>query len=382
MDFVVVHNIPSPYRLHLFEEMNRQLRSKGHTFHVHFMSDLSKGHEDRPLSWRNPKMSFAYTYWKDYGFRNHHFNPSLIWHLMRHRPDVLMVGSSFDTITGLLCSLLCKAKTKLTWTEGNTKTLGQMKGLKGWIKRLVFSSYKYVAVPGREGELYIAEHQKFTSRTMPRPVLLPNLIDETRFKPRAFCDRAKITEIRASLGCDEERKLCIIPARLEWYKGLVELIDALPREQCKSWKIVIMGEGSLRERIVEKINEKQLSNVIWIKDFIPYAEMPLYYAAADLFLLASFMDRNPLSVVEALHAGLPIALSDQVGNITEAVGEGVNGWVLPVRDTSAYKMTLAKVFSASTETLRKFGRNSYEKRAEFWRTKSAVSSFIKGIGVS
>ena len=379
MNVTVIHNIPSPYRLHLFEKMSAWLSSRGIDFEVNFMSDMSKGHGERPLAWRNPKMSFLHRYWKDCGIGCHHLNWGLVLNVLWHRQDILLVGSAFDTFTGILVSLFGRAKVKIAWTEGNTKTLGKMKGLKGFVKRLVFSRYDYVAVPGLEGERYIAAHQAMTRMKMPSPVLLPNLVDETRFKPRHMWPLGDINRIRSEVGCSDETKLCIVPARLEWYKGLLEMFALLTPEMLSGWKILIMGSGSLKEEVESSIAIQGLADHVTIKDLIPYAEMPLYYAAADLFLLPSLMDRNPLSVVEAVHSGLPVALSDQVGNIHEGVHEGINGWVLPVKDSARFGQTLKMVFSADIETLKRMGCKSYEAIAPFWRSDFAVDRFLQNI---
>lgn len=377
MKIVVVHNIPSPYRLHLFEKMYAWLSSRGIGFEVNFMSDMSKGHGERPLAWRNPKMSFPHRYWKDCGIGCHHFNLGLVLKVLLHRQDVLLVGSAFDTFTGILVSIFGRAKVKIAWTEGNTKTIGKMNGLKGFVKRLVFSRYDYVAVPGLEGERYIAAHQSMTKMKMPKPILLPNLVDETRFKPRGMWSQEEIERIRAEIGCSDSSKMCIIPARLEWYKGLLEMLSCLTPEILSDWKILIMGSGSLREEVESSIAIRGLSGHIIIKDLIPYSEMPLYYAAADLFLLPSLMDRNPLSVIEAVHSGLPVALSDQVGNVHEGVHDGVNGWVLPVKDSERFGRILNAVFSTDSKTLKRMGEKSYEEIAPFWRSDLAVDRFLQ-----
>lgn len=376
MKFTIIHNIPSPYRLHLFEKMSGCLSARGIGFEVNFMSDMSKGHGERPESWRNPDISFPHRYWKDFGLAWHHFNPGLILKVMAKRQDVLMVGSAFDTFTGILVSLLGRAKVKVAWTEGNTKTLGEMNGWKGFVKRLIFSRYDYVAVPGKEGELYIAAHQAMTKMTMPKPVLLPNLVDETRFKPRSQWPAEDIDRIRSQVGCLGKGRLCIIPARLEWYKGLLEMFALITPEMLSGWKILIMGSGSLKGEVEALLKSRGLFGNVTIKDFIPYAEMPLYYAAADLFLLPSLMDRNPLSVVEAVHSGLPIALSDHAGNIHEGVTDGVNGWVLPVDDKIKFAERLREIFTADEYLLKRMGKASLEKNALFWNSDKAVKLFL------
>jgi len=86
---------------------------------------------------------------------------------------------------------------------------------------------------------------------------------------------------------------------------------------------------------------------------------------------------NPLSVVEALHTGLPIALTDQAGNVEEAVTEGRNGWVLPVKDKEAFAAKLREVFATPVDRLREMGRLSKAENAQFWDTKKAIRTFLE-----
>ena len=378
MKFVIVHNIASPYRIHVFTQLHQLLATCGIEFHVHFMSDMSKGHAERPLSWRNPKLTFPHTYWRDYGIGSHHFNPGMIAHLLRYRPDILMVGSAFDTFTGIALACLSRAGVKATWTEGNTKTAGVMSGLKGFIKRFVFAQFKVVAVPGVEGVRYMDLLQRGTKRRMPKCLILPNLIDETCFRPRAAYSADAIERKRIEFGCGPNDRLCLIPARLEWYKGLVEFFSLLTPEMLSGWKIRVMGSGSQKKEILTCLQRRKLDDFVSIQELVPYDEMPTNYAAADLFLLPSLMDRNPLSVVEALHSGLPVAVSSYAGNVDEAVSEGENGWVLPVK-SPVYADVLRRVFSTPLEKLREMGAVSFSHNAQFWNTKKSIGRFVDDI---
>ena len=378
--FHVIQNIPSPYRLHLFTEMHRQLTEKGISFYVHFMSDRSRGHGDRPLSWRNPKISFPHTYWRDYGISHYHFNPSLIQFLRKSKPDFLLVGSPFDTFTSICAAWLCPASVRCTWSEGNTKTPGVMTGFKGWLKRAVFSKYDYVGVPGSDAARYIALHQTYTKCKMPKPVMLPNLIDEGRFRPKDQWNTTELDVIRLELGVKEGERLAITPARLAPCKGLMEYLSILTPDMLKGWRIAILGQGALRDDLLNLAQERGIADHVIIKDFVPYAEMPKYYAAADLFVLPSRHDPNPLSVVEALHSGLPVAVSEMAGNVAEAVSEGRNGWVLPVKDALHFELVLKNIFSLSIESLREMGDRSCGENACFWNTTQSVSKFLKAIG--
>ena len=63
----------------------------------------------------------------------------------------------------------------------------------------------------------------------------------------------------------------------------------------------------------------------------PPEQMPAEFAAADVFCLPSWWEAMPLSVLEAMAAGLPVVATD-VGDVKRAVVDGVTGHVVPVRD--------------------------------------------------
>lgn len=371
-----VMNIPSPYRLHTFNMLWAECQRRGHDLHVHFMN---KGHKDRPSSWLNPKIDFPHTIWRNLGPDQHEFNPVLVWRLLRSRGDWIHLGSPFDTFTCILMALFCRTSILCAGCEGNTKTPGVMSGLKGWFKRFIFARCPYATVPGADGARYIALHQSLTKKRMPLPILLPNLVDERRFKPRNKWDESVIERVRTELGVLAGEKLCIIPARLEPVKGLVPFVELLSAQMLEGWKIVIMGQGSLRESLKAVVNSKGLDGKISIKDYAKYEDMPSFYASADLLILPSVYDPNPLSLIEALHTGLPLAASDQCGNIDEAVSDGRNGWILPVKDTDRFKIVLEDVFSSSLSELQAMGDHSLNENAKYWQSERAIARYLDSV---
>lgn len=364
--FVAVMNIPSPYRLHLLGELARQLEAQGIEFHCHFMN---KGHKDRPKSWLNPKIPFKHTYWKNFGPDQHEFNPGLMLKLMFSRSDYLLLGGVFDTFTNIALSLIARAGTKICWLEGNTKTPGRLTGPLGWFKRALMGRCQFAAVPSSDAAKYIGLHQALTKKRMPKPVYLPNLVDETRFG-----------KVKGVGGGEERNKICLIPARLEHVKGLVPFFELLTPEILNGWKIWLMGQGPLKTEIEATLDKRGIREFVEIVDYVPYEEMPKYYAVADLLLLPSIYDPNPLSVIEALHAGLAVAVSSQAGNVEEAVTEGRNGWVLPVLDKDAFSEKLKIVFATPIEKLRSMGQVSKMENSHFWNTKEAIKQFVLSIG--
>ena len=359
--FVFVMNIPSPYRIHLLDAMWRQLKERGVDMHVHFMA---RGHKDRPKSWLNPKIDFPHTYWRDYGFSEFHFNPGMMIHLLRNQPEYLFCTSPYDTFTGIALMLWCGKAKRIAWQETNTKTPGRLDGFVGWFKRKVLTSCQFIGVPGHDAIKQLAMQQARTNKKMPPAVILPNLIDERRF-----------SGINPD-ECDGNPRMCLIPARLEPVKGLVPFINLLEREMLADWKIVIMGQGSLKEQLDDLIAKRQLTDFVTILEYVKYDEMPKWYARSDLVLLPSLYDPNPLTCVEALHSGKALALSCMAGNVEEAVTDGRNGWVLPVNDQDAFAAKLREVFSTPKSRLAEMGEISKKENAQFWNTKSAIARFL------
>ena len=74
------------------------------------------------------------------------------------------------------------------------------------------------------------------------------------------------------------------------------------------------------------IQENQLEENIKLEGFCSMDKVVSFYQKADVFLLPSFSDPSPLSVVEAICCNLPLLISNRCGNHYEALEESVNGY--------------------------------------------------------
>ena len=95
-------------------------------------------------------------------------------------------------------------------------------------------------------------------------------------------------------------------------------------------------------------------------------------------MLPSFSDPNPLSVIEALNAGLPIFVSNQCGNVHEAVQEGQNGFSFNPYDTNEIKQMFGKLI-ARKEEFQILGNTSLKIAEENFSPVSISHNFFKKI---
>ena len=101
--------------------------------------------------------------------------------------------------------------------------------------------------------------------------------------------------------------------------------DKLPES-----KLDVVGDGSQRHALEALAHELGLRNTTFRGQIDP-SLMPDVYDAADIYLNASEIDNQPLSIMEAFACGLPIVTTD-AGGIPDMVSDGVTGRLIPRGD--------------------------------------------------
>jgi glycosyltransferase involved in cell wall biosynthesis len=128
---------------------------------------------------------------------------------------------------------------------------------------------------------------------------------------------------RSELGLPEERFILFTVRNLVSRMGLENLVYAM-KEVIKSVKniyLIIGGEGELRTKLQDLISEFNLVDFVKLQGFIPEENLPLYYQAADFFILPTrCLEGFGLVTVEALACGTPV-LGTPVGGTKEILGK-------------------------------------------------------------
>jgi len=158
--------------------------------------------------------------------------------------------------------------------------------------------------------------------------------------------------------------------RLVEKKGLLTTLSAFRRfvSDYPNSRLVIAGEGPLRDTLARKIDELSLGTQVSLAGFLSQEELRKIYTESHIFVHPSELaaDSNqegiPNSMLEAMASGLPV-VATRHGGIPEAVQEGTDGILVPERDESALYQALLKL-AAQPDLWRQMGKQASRSVAE------------------
>lgn len=132
-------------------------------------------------------------------------------------------------------------------------------------------------------------------------------VDLSRFTP--LPENAK-ADLRRSLGVTDAEPLLLTVSRLTNGKGLHLLIPLMRevRFRHSRAKLLLVGDGELRADLERMIRDEGLGDAVVMTG--RRDDVPALLGIADLFVFPSFSEGFPLSVLEAMAAGVPIAAFD------------------------------------------------------------------------
>ena len=169
------------------------------------------------------------------------------------------------------------------------------------------------------------EHANFREFGLLNPVaVIPNGIDE------AWLDMAVDPDaFRRSVALAPETRIALYLGRITPIKGLPQLLFAMSelRKQLDPWCLVIAGVEEARHESELKEMVKRLGLSRWVRFSGPLfgRDKRNAYAAAELYVLPSHSEGSPITVLEALGAGVPV-LTTKASPWRELTTHGCGWW--------------------------------------------------------
>ena len=174
----------------------------------------------------------------------------------------------------------------------------------------------------------LAAYRTFDSRI--KVHLIPNAID-----PAGLADRMR------AYNTDKPLKLVYV-GRLVRSKGLFEVIDALAelKRAGRQFKLSIAGGGPDQIELMTATERADLKDRVQFLGSVFAAEKYRLWLESDLFVLPSYMEGLPYSLLEAMAAGC-VPVTTSVAAVPDVMRNGEHGLFVPVKDAGALAFALA-----------------------------------------
>lgn len=144
-------------------------------------------------------------------------------------------------------------------------------------------------------------------------------------------------------------------------KGAYDLVEAATFLGDVQAQINLYGNGET-EKLKQYAIEKHVEQCVQVNGWIAGDDVDKAYRQANVYVLPSYNEGLPMSILEAMSYGLPV-ISTTIGGIPDAVENGVNGYLIEPGDARALAEKIGAL--ANDPALRKkMGENSYNTARE------------------
>lgn len=262
----------------------------------------------------------------------HRIEPMLASPFDRH-PTVLFVHQNMDVIR--------HRRSDIRWKY--------MPGLYEWLERkCVRKVSQLYCVRDDAVQAYkqrfpeIANHIEFLPTWMD-PITFYPIKNEIKGGERSYLYSA------AGLSWPVENRQLVFVGRLDHQKNPLLLLEAfsIARKAIGDLRLVIIGDGVLRQKVESAIQELGLRDVVAMLGVKPRKDVARWLRCSDMKVLSSEYEGMPRCVVEALGSGLP-TVSTNVGEVPRLIRNGINGLIVNVADANALADGIKSALSLCT----------------------------------
>ena len=186
---------------------------------------------------------------------------------------------------------------------------------------------------------------------------VPYAVDNARLRARIADAAAQRETLRRTHELEPGRPIVLFAARFERRKRALDLLQAFRRAAANVKPrpyLLLVGAGE-----EEVALRAAAGDDVRFAGFRNQSELPAYYGLCDVFVLPSEREPWGLVVNEAMNAGVPVIVSDQVGSGYDLVRDGVNGFRYAVGDVQALAGRLEQLLRDPVRRT-EMGRSSLE----------------------
>ena len=267
--------------------------------------------------------------------------------LKKEKPQIVHTHTPKAGIIGMLASYFAKVPIRLHTVAGLPllETNGVKRKILNFVEKITYSCTTKV-YPNSNGLKQIILQNRFVKEDKLKVIAngSSNGIDTSFFNPDLFSVEEKKI-LKEDLKILKEDFVFIFVGRIVGDKGINELVAAFEKLSSKFKNVKLLLVGPLEEELdplQEKTttiikNNKQIISVGFQNDVRPY------FAIANALAFPSYREGFPNVVMQAGGMGLPSIVSD-INGCNEIIVDGENGIIVPVKNISALKKEMQRLF--------------------------------------
>ncbi|MBK6397822.1 MAG: glycosyltransferase family 4 protein [Bacteroidetes bacterium] len=322
MKILVITNIPNPYRIPLFNELNIQLREKGMDLKVIFAAE-TYSRRKFVIDLNDCKFEFAFLGSEQISFGNSEKTTfrygNLTEVLKSENPDRIIVsGFSMATMKVWWYTKFSKAK-YLIWS-GSVTTIGKGASFIRSLQRKVLAANSAAfIVYGKRAGKYL-ESLGVQAKRIFKAI---NTVDTTFF-------REKTVELQGKSRLSDNKHRLSYVGYLSKRKNVDQLLICIRQlaNVRQDFVLDLIGDGDHLSDLQRQVVELKLESFVQFTGFKQKEELPEYYAQTEVFLFQTGFDIWGLVLNEAMAAGLPCIASPNAGAVDDLIEDGKTGFIV------------------------------------------------------
>lgn len=222
--------------------------------------------------------------------------------------------------------------------ENTQAAMPDGRGLRGLAKRLylrrLFTRVTGFLAIGQDNRAYYQAHGIAADRIFS----MPYAVDNAAFAERAA--RSDTAALRRDLGLPAERPVILYAGKLMPRKHPHTLLDAWKQADWPGAErplLLFVGAGELADHL-----HSSGGDGVYFAGFRNQAELPAFYALADIFVLAAEAEPWGLAINEAMACGTAVIAGDQIGCAADLISPEC-GAVVPAGDVQALSRAMVQL---------------------------------------
>jgi glycosyltransferase involved in cell wall biosynthesis len=178
-----------------------------------------------------------------------------------------------------------------------------------------------------------------------RVEVIPNSVELSRFAPS---DPAQLAALRRELGIGAADRVITTVGRLDPPKGHRFLLEALVevRRRVPGVRLLIVGDGPSRANLEVQACEHGVSDRVVFAGV--RGDIPAILGLSEVFVLPTLSEGLPLTVLEAMAAGVP-PVASRIGPTEEIVESGHTGVLVEPREPKPLAEAITRLLLAPAE---------------------------------